>query len=52
MGGVAEGELLDPNLMPFFQFFFNIFFFHVRCFIRQLGTKSTCSTSYGKEKPR
>jgi len=30
-------------------FFF--IFFHVLCFIHHLGTKTTCSASYGKEKP-
>jgi len=44
----------DPNPMPFvfFSFFFFSFFLHVLCFIRHLGTKTTCCPSYGKEKPR
>jgi len=39
-GGIEE-IVCDSNPMPFF-------FFHVLCFIRQLGTKTTCSASYGK----
>ena len=31
--------------------FVSLFLIHVLCFICQLGTKTTCSASYGKEKP-
>jgi len=48
----VEEMVRDPNPMPFFSFFFFFcFFLHVLCFIRHLGTKTTCSASYGKEKP-
>jgi len=56
-GGVEE-IVRAPNPMSFFSlsfffflFFFLFLFFHVLCFIRHLGTKTTCSASYGKEKP-
>jgi len=35
----------------FFLFFFLFFFFHVLWFIGHLGTITTWSASYGKEKP-
>jgi len=35
----------------FFIYYFFIFLYHVLCFIHSLGTKTTCSASYGKEKP-
>jgi len=51
-GGVVEGQELDPNPMPLF-FVFSLFcFFHVLCFVHHLGTKTMCSASNGKEKPR
>jgi len=45
-GGVEE-IVRDPNPMSFLFFFFDVL-----CFIRHLGTKTTCSASYDKEKPR
>jgi len=47
-GGVVE-MVCDPNLMPFFFLIF-FFFYHVLCINQLLGTKTTCSASYGKEK--
>jgi len=47
-GGGVEGEELDPNLLPFVT----LLFFSCDLFICQLGTKTTCSASYGKEKPQ
>jgi len=46
-GGVVE-MVRDPNPMPFYLL---LCFFHVVGFIRHLGTKTTCSASYSKEKP-
>jgi len=37
----------DPNPMLFFCLFF---LYHVLCIKQLLGTKTTCSASYGKEK--
>jgi len=48
-GGVEE-MVRDPNPMSFFSRFSTFFFFHVHCIIQLLGTKTTCSASYGKEK--
>jgi len=47
-GGVGE-MVRDPNPMALFFFFF-LFLFHVLCIKQLLGTKTTCSASYGKEK--
>ena len=41
-----KSRVQDPTPMPFFVFFF----FHVLCINQLLGTKTTCSASYGKEK--
>jgi len=46
-GGVEE-IVRGPNPRRFFFFFF---LFYVLCFIHHLGTKTTCSASYGKEEP-
>jgi len=56
IAGCVEEMVCDPNLRPLFFHFFQLFFlflflFHVLCFIPHLGTKTTCSASYGKEKP-
>ena len=37
----------DPNPIPFFLLFS---FYHVLCINQLLGTKTTCSASYGKER--
>jgi len=50
LSGCVEEMVRDPNPMTFFFFLF-FFLFHVLCFICHLGTKTTCSASYGKEKP-
>ena len=34
----------------FFSFFFLFFFYHVLCIKQLLGTKTTCSASYGRER--
>ena len=39
----------EPKSQAIFFHFFT--FFQVLCFIRHLGTKTTGSASYGKEKP-
>ena len=45
--GCEEEMVRDPNLMSFLLFFF---FYHVLCIKQLVGTKTTCSASYGKEK--
>jgi len=45
IAGCVEEMVRDPNLMPF------LFFLSCALFYRHLGTKTTCSASYGKEKP-
>jgi len=47
IAGCVVEMVRDPNSMSFFLFFF---FFHVLCINQLLGTKTTCSASYGKEK--
>ena len=44
-GGVEE-IVRDPKRRPFFSFFF----YQVICINQLLGTKTTCSASYGREK--
>jgi len=50
IAGCVREMVRDPNPLPFFFSLFFLFL-HVLCFIRHLGTKTTCSASYGKEKP-
>jgi len=47
IAGCVREMVRDPNPMSFFF----IFFFHVLCVIHRLGRKTTCSASYGEEKP-
>jgi len=46
--GCVREMVRDPNPMPFFIFF--IFYYYVLRVKQLLGTKTTCSASYGKEK--
>jgi len=52
IAGCVREMVQVPNPMPIFVYFlFFFFFYHLLCINELLGTKTTCSASYGKEKP-
>jgi len=48
IAGCVREIVRGTNLMPFFFLF--LFLYHVLCINQLMGTKTTCSASYGKEK--
>jgi len=50
IAGCVREMVRDPNPMSFFSFFFFFSFLSCALYYQPMGTKTTCSAGYGKER--